>query len=150
MSLPLQILLIEADVSSALVAASTLGNAGHVVHHVQTGTRGIASFCESGFDLVMTSYYLPDMSGFEIADLIRAEELRAGRPSTPIIGLSSCEDLNERRRGTQGGMDAVMSKPIRSPDLLSLVARFGAGIPRPVSTGTTDASMRGPIGGVSS
>ena len=127
-SLPLQVLLIEDDEACALVAVTVLRNAGYVVKHAATGAEAMAWFRGSKFDLVITDYHLPDTNGLELADQIRAEEERAGRLSTPIIGLSGCEDLDERRRGTQGGMDAVMSKPFRIPDFLSLVARFGAGL----------------------
>lgn len=127
-SLPLQILLVEDDEACALLAVTVLRNAGHVVQHAATGAEAIAWFRGSKFDLVITDYHLPDTNGLELADQIRAEEQQAGRPSTPIIGLSGCASLEERRRGTQGGMDAVLAKPFRAPDFLAFVARFGAGL----------------------
>lgn len=129
-SLPLQILLIEDDEASALVAFTALRNAGYSVQQAATGAEAIAWIRGSKIDLVITDYHLPDTNGLQLADWIRMEEKEAGRPCTPIIGLSGCTDLKERSQSTQGGMDAVLTKPFRVPELLGLVSRFGGTVAR--------------------
>ena len=97
-------------------------------HHVvvaEDGASGLARFRESTFDLVMTDLGMPGMSGWQVAQAVKA-----ARPQVPVVlvtgwGLDVPADQLEKR-----GVDRVMIKPFRFEDVQEVVASFrGTGGP---------------------
>lgn len=69
------------------------------------------------FDLCLLDIRLPDGSGFQVCDAIRA------RGSTPILFLTACDDEVNTVRALETGGDDYIPKPFRVRELL---ARMGA------------------------
>ena len=69
------------------------------------------------FDLCLLDIRLPDGSGFQVCDAIRA------RGSTPILFLTACDDEGNTVRALETGGDDYIPKPFRVRELL---ARMGA------------------------
>lgn len=70
-------------------------------------------------DLILLDIGLPDGSGLELADELKH---RTPAPSPPIVALSARVLAADRQAATEAGCDAFLAKPLRTADLLSVVA----------------------------
>lgn len=68
----------DADVADLL--ATTLSQAGHVVHVAGTGPRALQMVAERHPDLVILDHNMPGMTGLDVARRLRADEATAGLP----------------------------------------------------------------------
>lgn len=98
--------------------------------------RAALDWLDSGapFDLCLLDIRLPDGSGFQVCDAIRA------KGSTPILFLTACDDEVSAVRALETGGDDYIPKPFRVRELL---ARMGAVLRRtaPGQAGTTPAPV---------
>jgi signal transduction histidine kinase len=85
---PLRILLAEDDADVRAVSEDYLHALGHQVASVPDGAAALLRFDSEPFDLVMTDFAMPGMSGAEIAEAI-AET----RPGTPILIVTGFADV---------------------------------------------------------
>ena len=69
-----------------------------------------------GVDLIIMDLEMPDMDGYEAAQLIRSEPAIA---HTPIIALSAHVGEAERRRAIAAGMNNFMAKPLVRDEVIS-------------------------------
>jgi PAS domain S-box-containing protein len=78
---PLTVLAVDDDALVLMNTAALLEDLGHKVFEAGSGKEAIEIFRrEPGIDLVITDQSMPDMTGLQLIDLIKAE-----RPDTPII-----------------------------------------------------------------
>lgn len=96
----------------------SLVQAGYTVTAAGSVTEALA-FLDTGapFDLCLLDIRLPDGSGFQVCDAIRAKS------SLPILFLTACDDEVSTVRALETGGDDYVSKPFRVRELL---ARMGA------------------------
>lgn len=69
-------------------------------------------------DLILLDVMLPDMSGFEVCQALRASSFLA---EAPIILVTSLGDRRSRLQGFEAGADDFVSKPIDQTELLARV-----------------------------
>jgi CheY-like chemotaxis protein len=69
---------------------------------------------------------MPEMSGFEATQAIRARENPTAR-RLPIVALTAHAMQGDRARCLEAGMDGYLSKPIDVDELVATVERFGGG-----------------------
>ena len=81
------------------------------------GTAGLERFQAEPFDLVLTDLAMPGMSGWQVAQAVKAL-----RPQVPVVLVTGwgVEVPSEQLR--QSGVDRVMSKPFRYADVQEVVA----------------------------
>src|SRR5258707_15867333 len=77
------LLLVDDDEAKRYLSATWLRGAGHTVTEVGTGREALSSL--GGAELVLLDVNLPDMSGFEVCRLIKADPRTA---ATPVIRVS--------------------------------------------------------------
>jgi two-component system sensor histidine kinase EvgS len=102
-----------------------LGFACDVVNH---GGEALAELERTRYGCLITDCHMPNLSGYELARLIReAEAARGGARRLPILGITANtapEDLNRCR---EAGMDDWLVKPTRLATLREHLNRwFGA------------------------
>jgi signal transduction histidine kinase/DNA-binding response OmpR family regulator len=114
---PLSVLLVEDMEINQIVARAFLENAGHKVTVASTGKTAIELVKLSEFDAVLLDIRLPDMSGTEVADMIRAQQGRTS-PRVPVIALTANASVEDGARYTAAGIDQVLTKPL-NPDALA-------------------------------
>ena len=83
------------------------------------GHLGLALAEQEPPDLVLLDVHLPDMSGEEVLEHLRAS---AGTASVPVIVLSADATSAHKARMLAAGADAYLTKPLDLPHLLDLVA----------------------------
>jgi CheY-like chemotaxis protein len=111
-SLPSHILLVDDSRDGRLVRRSLLEELGYQVQTAHDGVEGLALFQASHFDLVVTDYRMPRMTGVELIGCIRQTN-----PNARIILISGVVEplgLNEQNTGA----DAVIAKSANEASLL--------------------------------
>jgi CheY-like chemotaxis protein len=108
-----RILLVDDNCNGLLARKSVLEEYGFSVMAFSSPDKALEAFRESSFDLVITDYRMPELTGTDVIRIIRET-----KPATPIILISGMVDalgLNEKNTGA----DSVILKS--STELAHLV-----------------------------
>jgi CheY-like chemotaxis protein len=120
-----KILLIDDDEALRNVTVEILNSAGHVVDDAPDGSSGLALYATGRYDLIITDIAMPDMDGLELIT-----NLARNSPVPRIIAMSGDSQFSESvylPTARHLGVQATLSKPIRSETLLSAVEKVLAG-----------------------
>lgn len=139
----LRVLLVEDNELNAEIAQFTLDRAGAIVTHVKDGESAVETFAASApheYDVVLMDIMMPGIDGLEATRQIRALE-REDAATTPIIAVSANAFAEDRRLSREAGMDAHLSKPVSSRELVEALAHIAADAslaygPAPMLVGT--------------
>jgi PAS domain S-box-containing protein len=115
-----RILLVDDEEALADVGRKTLEWLGYDVTEISTSAEALALFRENPdlFDLVITDYTMPKMTGAELAmELIRI------RPGTPIILCTGYTERLSRERAKEIGINEFLMKPMNRRELAWAVRR---------------------------
>jgi DNA-binding response OmpR family regulator len=110
-----KILIVEDDSSLAQIVRDNLVMDGFDVEWASHPERALALYRSFAPDLVLLDVMLPDVSGFELAKVLR----HGGK--TPIIILSARGEKVDKLAGLRLGADDYITKPF---DMEELVARI--------------------------
>jgi CheY-like chemotaxis protein len=114
------LLLVDDTASKRYVLGSWLRRGGYTVIDAATGTEALRRFREGGIDLVVLDVSLPDISGFEVCELIKSDPVHG---TTPVIHVSAAAIQSvDRTRGLERGADAYLVEPIDPNEMLATVA----------------------------
>jgi len=80
---------------------------GHTVDTANNGREGILKFYKSSFDLVITDMAMPDMSGVQLAALIKQVA-----PNKPVILLTGFGDMMRVTGDIPLEVDYLLNKPV--------------------------------------
>jgi signal transduction histidine kinase/CheY-like chemotaxis protein len=119
---PFRILLAEDNPVNQLVATKLLEGHGHTVFVAANGKEAVQA-ASSGMDLdvILMDIQMPEMSGYEATEQIRAME-RGTPHHIPIFAMTAFAMKGDRERCLSAGMDGYLSKPIRVRELTDLLA----------------------------
>jgi two-component system chemotaxis sensor kinase CheA len=87
--------------------APVLKAAGYKVRTAPTAQEGLAALRSQTFDVVLTDIEMPDMNGFEFAEIIRSDH---NLSQLPIIALSAMVSPAAIERGRQAGFHDYVAK----------------------------------------
>ena len=124
----LRVLLVEDNDLNAEIAQFTLDRAGAVVTRVKDGESAVETFAASAlheYDVVLMDIMMPGIDGLEATRQIRALD-REDAATTPIIAVSANAFADDRRLSREAGMNAHLSKPVSSQDLVEALAHIAA------------------------
>lgn len=124
----LRVLLVEDNDLNAEIAQFTLARAGAVVTHAKDGESAVEMFAASApheYDVVLMDIMMPGIDGLEATRRIRALD-REDAATTPIIAVSANAFADDRRLSREAGMDAHLSKPVSSQELVEALAHIAA------------------------
>ena len=108
-----RILLVDNDPQVLSILGEMLKDAGHHVLPVPSGPEALRVFIPSGFDLIITNVGMPEMSGWDVA-----ERLRASDPQVPVIFITGWGLQDEdQARSRRLGISALLFKPVSPQDL---------------------------------
>jgi PAS domain S-box-containing protein len=117
---PLQILLVEDLPANQKVAKTILEKRGHRVTTATNGRNAIDQLANSDqlFDVVLMDVQMPVMDGLQATAAIRAMDSSVS--SVPIIAMTAHAMQGDRESCLAAGMDAYLSKPLDSKQLVEL------------------------------
>lgn len=124
----LRVLLVEDNDLNAEIAQFTLSRAGAVVTHAKDGESAVEAFAASApheYDVALMDIMMPGIDGLEATRQIRALD-REDAATTPIIAVSANAFADDRRLSREAGMDAHLSKPVSSQELVEALAHIAA------------------------
>ena len=104
---PLNVLLVDDEARVREVISAYLRAEGHAVKTASSGREGIEQFRAESFDMVVTDRAMPDMSGDQMARLVKQL-----RPEIPIVLLTGFGALIEVTGSQPKDVDVVLSKPV--------------------------------------
>lgn len=126
----LRVLLVEDNDLNAEIAQFTLSRAGAVVTHAKDGESAVEAFAASApheYDVVLMDIMMPGIDGLEATRRIRALD-REDAATTPIIAVSANAFADDRRLSREAGMNAHLSKPVSSQELVEALAHTAADV----------------------
>ncbi|WP_321794308.1 ATP-binding protein [Caballeronia sp. J97] len=100
---------------------SLLGFACDVVHD---GAEAFAALADTRYGFLITDCHMPNMTGYELARRIRADEAGTAR-RLPILGITASTAPDELRKCRESGMDDCLVKPTRLATLREHLNRWG-------------------------
>ncbi|WP_441279878.1 hybrid sensor histidine kinase/response regulator [Bradyrhizobium sp. 63_E2_N1_3] len=117
------VLLVDDSAFFRNMLAPVLKAAGYRVRTAPTAQEGLAALRAQSFDVVLTDIEMPDMNGFEFAEVIRSD---TNLGAMPIIGLSALVSPAAIERGRQAGFHDYVAKFDR-PGLIAALKEQTAG-----------------------
>ncbi|WP_236953994.1 PAS domain-containing protein [Marinobacter salinus] len=115
---PYRILLVDDDPLLLEAGASVLRGAGMIVHALSNPRDTLDVLSTFNPDVLVLDVYMPDVSGPELAAVVREQE---DHLSLPILFLSAETDMEEQLRALNLGGDDFLVKPVRPEYLVSSV-----------------------------
>lgn len=132
-----QVLIVEDTELNQYVYREMLAMLGHGCDIVGTGREGLERAQAKAYDIVLLDLELPDIQGIDLVPQLRA---LPGYGSKPIIAVSAHALAEHRAQAMAAGFTAFLSKPVRLPDMESLL---GATQRAPASTSLPNARWEG-------
>ncbi len=122
------VLLIEDEAGIADTVTYALAREGFEPLWTAMGTEGMARLERGGIDLIILDIGLPDISGFDLARMIRKQS------DVPLLMLTARSDEIDRILGLELGADDYIVKPFSPRELVARVKavlrRSGGGVPQ--------------------
>ncbi|MEP4101149.1 response regulator, partial [Paraglaciecola sp.] len=112
----LQILLVEDIELNVMVAKALLEKLGQYVDVAMTGKEAIDKARNKEYDLILLDIQLPDMNGFEVANVLHEESLVE---QTSIVALTA-NVIKTRQEYLENGMDDVIAKPVKKSRIIEV------------------------------
>jgi DNA-binding NarL/FixJ family response regulator len=118
MAVTRQLLVVDDDPSLLLAVSETLRAEGYEVVTARRASEAMVRVAESLPDLIISDIRMPGMDGYALARNLRSA------PRTrlvPIVFLTAKDDLADRITGFRTGVDAYITKPFESEELIAIV-----------------------------
>jgi len=112
------ILVVDDDVFTHELLKAMLASKEYLLVSVLDGRQALKRALEIVPDLIILDVMMPDIDGFEVCRLIRANPVLN---EVPIIMLTALDDPNSRTKGIEAGVDDFIPKPYDEIELTSRV-----------------------------
>ncbi|MDQ2659292.1 MAG: sigma-54 dependent transcriptional regulator [Verrucomicrobiota bacterium] len=113
-----RILLVEDDAQIATALTRVLADENYEVTQAADGSKGLALAGSEAFDLVITDFKMPGLTGIELV-----QRLHDTRPRLPVILMTAHGTTDTAIEATKLGAYDYLLKPFEMPDLLALVEK---------------------------
>src|SRR5579859_259045 len=100
-----RIMAVDDQPSNLKLLEDLLSRQGHIVRSFPRGRLALEAAVRNPPDLILLDINMPEMSGFQVCDLLKADEKLA---PIPVIFLSALSDSSDKVQAFQcGGVDYV-------------------------------------------
>jgi two-component system, OmpR family, KDP operon response regulator KdpE len=113
---PLKVLVVDDEPAIRRLLRTTLTAQGYFVGEAENGLAALSQLRRGAADVLVLDLGLPDISGFEII-----EQLRAQGSAVPIVVLSSRSDETGKVKALDMGADDYVTKPFGIDELLARI-----------------------------
>jgi DNA-binding response OmpR family regulator len=117
---PPTILAVEDDAAVLSLLVDLLESEGYRVEHAHSAADGLVHLRHDPVDLILADLMLPDMSGLEFCERVRASQ---PLERVPIILMSAASGSCWKQSGATAGANGYISKPFDLDNLLGLVGK---------------------------
>lgn len=108
------ILMVEDEDKDAKIIEQYLSDLSYELKRARNGQEAFALLEEEEVDVVLLDIMLPDISGFEICKRLKSSE---ATKDIHIIAVTNVNDLDEKERSLELGMDEYLVKPVSKQEL---------------------------------
>ncbi len=98
---------------------SILQSLGHNIKVASSGKDGLELFQSDGFDLVITDLGMPEMSGWEVS-----QRVKALRKETPVVMITGWGVSFDSEKIKEFGVDYLLPKPFKVEQLSKLIEQI--------------------------
>ncbi len=113
----MRIAIVEDDLEQGRILSRLFESFGTASEVFQTGRQFLHHANRAGFDLATLDLRLPDMSGLEVLERLRAQEQLTLR-TMPVMVVSGHADLGLMKKAFAQGAQDFITKPYRPDELL--------------------------------
>jgi CheY-like chemotaxis protein len=115
------ILIIEDNRLNYKLLADFLGVHGYATKNLHSGLDVVSFVRECRPFLILLDIQLPDISGFDVIELLKKDPFSA---IIPVIAVTACAHAEEQNLAKAKGFQGYMTKPVDMNALLSIVHSF--------------------------
>ena len=105
----MKVLLAEDSLTMMLTTSKIIKNSGHEVIPARDGKEALSLYSSENPDLVLLDIEMPELTGFEVAEKIRADNSSKWIPIIFLTGFADDENLS---KGIESGGDDYLVKPV--------------------------------------
>ena len=117
--MPRRLLVVDDDPGLLLAVSDTLRAEGYSVKTARRGADALTIIAQSLPDLIISDIRMPGMDGFQLVRNLRSN------PRTrliPIVFLTAKDETADRVAGFRTGVDAYITKPFETEELVAIIA----------------------------
>lgn len=118
MNLSFHVLIVDDVTDNIQVAMNILREQNYQFSFATSGDEALALVKEHHFDLILLDIMMPGLSGFEVCEVLKADEELA---KIPIIFLTAKSDIDSISHGFELGAADYLIKPFHPEELLARV-----------------------------
>lgn len=115
---PSHVLVVDDDPRNGRLMQLVLRGEGYKTTVAASGREAMTILHEQRVDLLVLDVMMPEMSGFEVCRLVRAE---SSTRFVPVILVTALTDVGDRVQGIDAGADDFISKPFNEVELRARV-----------------------------
>jgi CheY-like chemotaxis protein/HPt (histidine-containing phosphotransfer) domain-containing protein len=119
-----RILVAEDNKVNQKVIMAMLGKFQNKPDLAENGQEALDLIKHQRYDLILMDCQMPVLDGYEAVRILRGQELAGHSTRIPIVALTAHAGDGEREKCLSAGMDDFLSKPILTPELLKILARW--------------------------
>ena len=115
------ILVVDDDAEIRELARVILSGGGYAVRTAPSGREGFEEAASSPPDLILLDVNMPDMDGWEVLRLLKADE---DLSALPVVMFTVKSELRDKVHALQDGAHDFVTKPFGADELLQRVERI--------------------------
>jgi signal transduction histidine kinase/DNA-binding response OmpR family regulator len=112
------VLVVDNDATSRQLLARLLGAVGITTLEASGGGEALHIAAAGQVDLIVTDLAMPEMTGLELTQKLRADERLRG---LPILAVSASVSAFTREEALGGGCDGFVAKPVHADELFAAI-----------------------------
>jgi len=117
----LRVLAVDDNAVNLLVLEQVLTTFGHDVVKAASGPEALAALAAEAFDVVLLDIQMPEMTGIEVLELLRATD--GPNRNAPVVALTADVTSGGRERYLGLGFTEHASKPIQIQEVMETIGR---------------------------
>ena len=119
-----QLLVVDDDPVSRLIAESQASSLGYEVDVVESGQDAIEALRIHDYSAVLMDCRMPGLDGYETTRRWRFQETQESETRLPVIAVTAHAQEDERERCLAAGMDELLEKPVDTEVLARTLDRI--------------------------